>query len=193
MPLTNNLEEYRLEEFIAALQSIGSAEAEPVWIAERIRPLAEHLAVSPDLQARIKKEPDPDQGFGFQLLHEEPDHSLVVALLCWLPGRSTPPHTIMVRGVWWWALRAKRSTRSGSEQMTACSRSMRSFGKSGEKKFLVGESLVLMPDTIHSIQNVSEEISVSLHVYGYHINHTERSQFDPEQHSVQPWKIREIE
>ena len=54
-----------------------------------------------------------------------------------------------------------------------------------------GSSLVLMPRTIHSIENRSDGINVSLHIYGMHINHTERSQFDPERETAEPWKIKE--
>lgn len=192
MSSNKNPEEYGLEEFIAALRSISFSETEPGRVAEQVRPLAERLALSPDLKARVKKEPDHDQGFGFQLLYEEPDHSLVVALLCWLPGRCTPPHD---HGTWGVVVGVEgeevntfwERTDDGSQPEYA------DLQKTGEKKFSVGESLVLMPSTIHSIRNVSEEISVSLHVYGHHINYTKRSQFDPEQHSVQPWKIKELE
>ena len=57
-----------------------------------MRPLAQRYAASTDLRARCNRECDPVQGFGFQTLHEEPDHTLAVAALSWLPGRGTPPH-----------------------------------------------------------------------------------------------------
>jgi predicted metal-dependent enzyme (double-stranded beta helix superfamily) len=37
-----------------------------------------------------------------------------------------------------------------------------------------------LPDSIHSVVNEAAAVTVSLHVYGKHVNHTERSQFDPE-------------
>jgi 4-amino-4-deoxychorismate lyase len=47
-----------------------------------------------------------------------------------------------------------------------------------------GDVLALQPDSIHSVINETGSVTVSLHVYGKHVNHTERSQFDPEQHKT---------
>jgi predicted metal-dependent enzyme (double-stranded beta helix superfamily) len=37
---------------------------------------------------------------------------------------------------------------------------------------------------IHSVKNESDKLTLSLHVYGKHINHTDRYGFDPETQSV---------
>ena len=36
-----------------------------------------------------------------------------------------------------------------------------------------------MPDSIHSVVNETARVTLSLHVYGKHVNYTTRSQFDP--------------
>jgi predicted metal-dependent enzyme (double-stranded beta helix superfamily) len=43
-----------------------------------------------------------------------------------------------------------------------------------------GEVVTFQPDAIHSVVNESARVTVSLHVYGKHVNYTTRSQFDPE-------------
>jgi predicted metal-dependent enzyme (double-stranded beta helix superfamily) len=43
---------------------------------------------------------------------------------------------------------------------------------------------------IHSVLNDTDEVTVSLHVYGHHVNHTQRSQFDPETRTETPYKVR---
>lgn len=179
-----------LREFITALREIGAAETDERVIVEQLRPLAERLALSDELQGLPCPEPDAEQGFGFRLLHEEPDHSLVVALLSWLPGRSTPPHD---HGTWGVVVGVH-----GEEVNTFWKRvddgshhDYAEIEKESQRVFTRGESLTLLPRTIHSIENRTDGISLSLHVYGYHINHTDRSQFDAENRTATPWKVRE--
>jgi hypothetical protein len=40
------------------------------------------------------------------------------------------------------------------------------------------------------VHNESERVTLSLHVYGKHVNHTERSQFDPARRTETAFKIR---
>lgn len=179
-----------LTDFIASLKEIASHETDDGRIVELVRPLAVRLALSDELRGLPRPEPDPGQGFGFHLLHEEQDHTLVVALLSWLPGRTTPPHD---HGTWGVVVGVEgeevntfwRRTDDGSREEFA------ELEKESERVFTAGESLTLLPRTIHSIENRSVAISLSLHVYGHHINHTDRSQFDAGSGAVTPWKVRE--
>lgn len=48
-----------------------------------------------------------------------------------------------------------------------------------------------MPDgVIHSVWNETDAVTVSLHIYGKHINHTGRSQFDPEKGAELPFILK---
>lgn len=73
-------------------------------------------------------------GNGVHLLHEEPDHTLAIVAVCWLPGRETRPH-----------------------DHGTC--------------------------TIHSVANDTPAITLTLHVYGKHLNFGPRSQFHVEKHT----------
>ena len=53
-----------------------------------------------------------------------------------------------------------------------------------------GGSSACLPDDIHSVWNVGDEISLSLHTYGRHINHTGRSEFDPEARAERPFVVK---
>ena len=133
--------------------------------------------------------PDAGQGFGLHLLHEEPDHALAAFVVSWLPGRGTTPHD---HGTWavvaglvgaerneMWR-RLDDATRPGYAELA----------RVGEKVFGAQELLVMPAGVIHSVWNDGADVSVSLHVYGRHINHTDRSQFDPAARTAAPYKVR---
>ena len=48
-----------------------------------------------------------------------------------------------------------------------------------------GDVVTFQPESIHSVINETAFVAVSLHVYGRHMNHTRRSQFDAEQGTQQ--------
>lgn len=62
--------------------------------------------------------------------------------------------------------------------------------KIGEKIFDFGEVLAMPNGGLHSIWNESKAVTVSLHIYGKHLNHTGRSQFDPGKKTETPFVVR---
>ena len=50
--------------------------------------------------------------------------------------------------------------------------------KVGEKVCEVGDVVAMPRGMIHSVWNETDVVTVSLHIYGKHVNHTTRSQFD---------------
>lgn len=122
---------------------------------------------------------DSEQGFGVHTLHQEPDHSLAVIAVSWLPGRGAPPHNhgtwaIVAgvdgpeRNVYW--KRLDDGTQSGRAELH----------RLGDQEVRPGDAIVMLSEHIHSVTNESDSVTLSLHVYGMHPNHTGRSQFDPE-------------
>ena len=49
-----------------------------------------------------------------------------------------------------------------------------------------------LPESIYSVVNETDRVTVSLHVYGQHINYTVRSQFDLETRVEHPFKVKEM-
>jgi predicted metal-dependent enzyme (double-stranded beta helix superfamily) len=179
---------YTLAQFVADLRTAAAIGDIPK-ILDRLRPLAQRFAVSPDLEVRITRNPANGQNFDFQLLHEEPDHSLAVAVLCSLPGRGTPPHD---HGTWGVVIGVEgeeinafwRRTDNGSRPGYA------RLEQASEQCCARGDAITLLPDTIHSVQNETGDISVSLHVYGRHVDYTERFQFDIGKMTATPWQAQ---
>jgi predicted metal-dependent enzyme (double-stranded beta helix superfamily) len=79
------------------LRSIVGQTQEPSQIIVRLRPLVQRLALAKDWLQPHHYACDPAQGFGINLLHEEPDHTLAVFAIGWLPGHGAPPHN---HGTW---------------------------------------------------------------------------------------------
>jgi predicted metal-dependent enzyme (double-stranded beta helix superfamily) len=176
---------HTLAEFVARLRAIAAETRDPREITERVRPLARALALSRTWLEPKHYAGDEQQGFGIHVLHEEPDHTLLVFAAAWLPGRGAPPHN---HGTW-----AVVTGVEGPERNTLWERvddgsrpGYARIRKRSEKVFGPGDVLTLMPDEIHSVVNESPRVTVSLHVYGYNLNLTTRSEFDPERNIERP-------
>ena len=121
---------------------------------------------------------DPGIGFGVTVIHEEPDHTLFVAVAALMPGRVLPPHN---HGTW--SLQAGvtgletnvswRRLDDGSKPGYA------EIEEAGRRVFGPGEVLTFLPADIHSILNESEETVLSLDLYGLAFGYTHSSKFDP--------------
>ena len=180
---------YTLERFIEELRHVATEAIDEKQLLSRVRPLAHRLAVSKSWLRQEHYRADPEQGFGVHVLHEEADHSLAVFAASWLPSRGAPPHD---HGTWavvvgvdgpeknvFWERQDNRS-RPGYAELR----------KTGEKMFGPGDVLAMPSGVIHSVLNESTQVSLSLHVYGKHVNHTERSKYDPEQRTETSFKVK---
>ncbi len=181
---------YTLSELVTDLRGIAADTKEHEQIITRVIPLAKRMAVSKDWLDKRYYACDPKQGFGVHLLHEEPDHTLAVFAVARRPHRATSPHN---HGTWavvvgvdgperytFWK-RLDDGTRVGYAEITQIG--ARVISPSGIARFL--------PPQIHSVDNESNEVTLSLHVYGKHINFTGRSQFDPETNTETPFSVKQ--
>lgn len=181
--------EYTLDQFVEDMRRITAAGAgEPETIAA-LRPLVRQFALSGSWRDPHHYQTNPEQGFGAHLLHEEPDHSLAVFAASWLPGRGAPPHD---HGVWAIVVGVDGTERNVFFERTD-DRSRAGYAELrpiGEQVLGPGEVLTMPSGTIHSVINDSERVTLSLHVYGRHINFTRRSQFDLEQRAEKPFIVK---
>ncbi len=181
---------YTLDEFVADLRTITSETTDPDTIIVRLNPLAERLALDKSWLKPEHYKCDEEQGFSTHLLHEESDHTLAVFAISWLPGRGAPPHN---HGTWavvsgvdgpetniFWK-RLDDATQSGYAEIV----------KNGERVFGPGEVVAFLPHEVHSVVNETDQVTVSLHIYGKHLNFTGRSQFSPEENAEMPFIIKE--
>lgn len=170
---------YDLPQFVAELRAITASETDERRIVQQVAPLAGRLAGNPHWVKPEYYECCPDQGFGVHLLHEDDDHRNAVFVVSWLPQRGIKPHNhntwAVVAGIdgaeteTLWRRKDDR-TRAGHAELEACGRGV----------VHAGDLSCLLSDDIHSVWNDGDRTSISLHVYGRHLNYTGRSQFDPD-------------
>lgn len=179
---------YTLADLVQDLRSITAATQDPQTIITRLRPLAQRAALAKDWLEAQHYTCDDEQGFGVHLLHEEDDHTLAVFAIAWLPGRGAPPHN---HGTW-----AVVAGVDGPETNTFWKRlddgtrpSYAEIAWNGAKVFGPGEVVAFLPHDIHSVTNDTDTVTVSLHIYGKHLNHTGRSQFDAATNAEKPFLV----
>lgn len=169
----------------ADLRKIVSEEAENTKITARIKPLAEKLAADTSWFKDEYRTIDEKQGFGLHLLFEEDNHDLAAFVIAWAPGKGLSAHNHKT-----WAV---VSGIEGQEEETNYNR-LDDGGKTGYAKLekthvetlYPGNAVCCMPEDIHSVWNNGEQIAVSLHTYGRHLNHTGRSLFNTEDNTETP-------
>ena len=176
---------YTLQRFVGDLRAITLGNADERQILTRVQPLMSQVALSKEWLLPRHYEALEEQGNGVHLLHEEPDHTLAIVAVCWLPGRETPPHN---HGTW-----AVVAGVEGSERNVLWRRrddgaraGYAELEKTGEKVIGVSDLLAMPTGTIHSVANDTMEITLTLHVYGSHLNFSPRSQFDLETRTESP-------
>jgi predicted metal-dependent enzyme (double-stranded beta helix superfamily) len=181
---------YTLPQFVEDLRSSVAQTQDAREIIARVRPFARRLALAKGWIQPHYYECDREQGFGVHLLHEESDHTLAVFAIAWLPGRGAPPHN---HGTW-----AVVAGVDGPEENTFWKRlddgsrpGYAEIIREGARLFGPGEVVAFLPDDIHSVTNETDQVTVSLHVYGKHLNYTGRSQFDPEAKTEMPFIVRQ--
>jgi predicted metal-dependent enzyme (double-stranded beta helix superfamily) len=114
------------------------------------------------------------------MLYKEPNFPLTVQMVTWLPGNVSPIHNHATWGI--------VALISGEEKNTfwRCSPTPQSPNRIelvGEKILLPGDIIGFMPDTIHSVESIGDEPTISFNVYGI-TNFEERFEFDPLKHTA---------
>jgi len=180
---------YELSRFVGDIRKIVETFKDEKKIIDAVAPLAQKFAATLNLNTDNLIESNNEQGFSLHMLHEEEDHSNAVFLFAWLPGRGTRAHNHKTWGVvvglkgeetetWWRRLDdGSRPGRAKLEQQS-------------ENILKPGSVSAFLPDDIHTVLNHTDEISLTLHAYGKHINYTGRSEFDPEAGTQKPYILK---
>lgn len=179
---------YTLEAYIEDLRRITRETDNEDEIIRQVGPLARRFAVEKIWLKDSHYETNAEQGFGASLLHEEPDHSLAVFAVNWLPGRGAPPHD---HGTW--------AVVAGVDGVERNVRYRRLDDRSRpdhaelEAKHEIeadaGDLICMKTGGIHSVHNDSDAVTLSLHTYGRHVNYTERSQYNLETGEKKDFKV----
>ncbi len=181
---------YSIPELVADVKRVCAQFDDEREIISKVRPLALRAVKSKDSWVEDRMYgADATQGFGVHLLHEEPDHSVAVFALAWLPNRGAPPHD---HGTWAVVAGVQGPEKNEFfERVDDRSRTGHAeLKKIGEKVCSEGDVVALPKGLIHSVWNESDSVSLSLHVYGKHVNHTGRSQFDLQKQTEMPFIVK---
>jgi len=172
-------EAYSLDSYIEDLRQITREIDDESEIISRVGPLAQRLALDKGWLEEKHYDADSEQGFGVHLLHEEPDHTLAVFVVSWLPGRGAPTHD---HGTWAVVAGVEGVERNiGYKRLDDGTRqAYAELAVKHDHNAAEGELVCMKTGGIHSVHNETGQITLSLHTYGKHFNHTNRSQFDPE-------------
>ena len=177
-----------VSEYVDNLRRIAAETSDEGEIFSRLGPLARQLALDPSWVEERFYHPDEETGFSAYLLHEEDDHSLTVLAASWVPGMGVGPHD---HGTW-----AVVAGVKGIERNTRYKR-LDDRSDPGHAELAVkeesdagpGDLVCVRTGGIHAVHNDSDEVTVSLHTYGHHVNHTQRYQFDLETNTASEFKV----
>ena len=180
---------YSIAAFVDDLRQANAASADPKDVLPDIATWASRLAEDLSWVKPEFYDVDESQGIGITVLHEEPDKTLAVQTVVWAPGKGVLPHDHQTWGVVVGLDGVERNTiwrreddgeTPGHADLTAAH--VADVGR--------GQALAFMPDDIHSVQNLTDKPTLSLHVYGKSLAHVSRSEFDPDANVVRPCPIR---
>ena len=181
---------YGIGDLVSDLRRITADTADHKDIIRQVGPLAKRLVA--DTGGWLSKDHyrcDEEQGFGVHLLHEEPNHDLAVFAVAWLPDRGTPPHD---HGTWAVVVgidgdetninwrRLDDGLRPGHAKLEEYHRVVAGHG----------DVMTFLPRDIHTVWNETGQVTLSLHIYGRHVNHTERSRFDTENDTEERFVVK---
>jgi len=172
-------------EFVRQLRDITAATGDKREIIQKVRPLARRLAEDTSWVRPSFYDCSEEQGFGINVLHEEPDYSLLVEAIAWLPGRGVMPHDHQTWGVVV-GLDGDEKNMNWERRDDGSRPGYADLAVRNEVIVRRGDVLGFLPDDIHSVRNEGEKPSLSLHIYGKSLAHIDRSEFDPERKIERP-------
>ena len=181
---------YSVKLLVEDMKRLRASGAGDATMAEAVPELAKRLLLMKHNWLRpymCEANKDPKSA-GIYKLHEEPDHTLAVFVVTWLPGDETPPHDhgtwAVIAGLEGWETNY-RWKRVDDGRVPGHAEVRRDRSERIDASTIVS----LLPETIHSVHNDSGAKSVTLHVYGINVDYTDRSKFDPVRHSIEPYRF----
>lgn len=171
---------YRLYRFLTDVEDILESIKDDRQRLEKIRPLVRRLLTSSYWLQGEYREPNPDTGWSVLMLYDEPEFSLTVQTVVWLPGRVSPIHNHAAWGV--------VALISGEEKNTFWRRATDSefpdrIEKVSEQVLVPGDIISFMPDAIHHVEVMGTEPTITFNLYGK-TDYQRRFEFDPITHTA---------
>jgi len=179
---------YSITQYVDDLRRIAAAATTESDIFDQLGPLAQRISTDKSWIEDRFYHPDEEAGFSAFLLHEEEDHSLAVLAVSWAPGLGITPHD---HGTWAVVVGVD-GIEHNIRYKRLDDRKNPAFAEleiKDESDAGPGELVLIKTGGIHAVRNNSDKVTLSLHTYGKHINHTNRSQFDVEARTAQKFIV----
>lgn len=171
---------YRLYRFLTDLEDILERVQEDQQRLSLIAPLVRRLLTRSEWLHLNYLPPDPATGWSVLMLYEEPNFPITIQTVVWLPGSISPIHNHATWGV--------VALLNGQENNTFWQRSPTlehpdRLTPMGDRVLAPGDLLCLMPETIHQVQVLGDEPTISFNLYG-ETNYNQRFEFDQHRHTA---------
>lgn len=175
------LRPYRLYRFLTELEDILEQVADDRSRLMLICPLVRRLLNSSEWLQMNFLPPDPATGWSVLMLYNEPEFPITIQTVVWAPGSVSPIHNHAT-----WGLVALLS---GQEKNAFWQRSPTPehpdrIQPVGDRLLCPGDILCLMPDTIHQVEAIGDEPTISFNLYG-ETDYSQRFEFDLQRHTAQ--------
>lgn len=168
------MQEGKLLRFVKSLATLLEAHPSEELIFSKGRKLLEDLIAADDWLPEEFCKPHPDY-YQQYLLYADPLDRFSVLSFAWGPGQKTPLHNHTVWGMVG-QLRGQERSSNYYRQVDASYKADESF------ICKPGQVATVSPSTqdIHVVENdLSDQVSISIHVYGGNIGRIQRAVFDP--------------
>ncbi|GAB4132318.1 MAG: hypothetical protein Fur0046_01990 [Cyanobacteria bacterium J069] len=154
---------YRLYRFLTDLEDILERVKDDQVRLTFIRPLVRRLLNHSEWLQLNFLPPDPTTGWSVLMLYHEPDFPITIQTVVWSPGSVSPIHNHAAWGI--------VALLSGQEKNRFWRRSPTKTHPDrvqsvGECLLKPGDIISLMPDTIHQVEVVGSEPTISFNLYG---------------------------
>lgn len=188
-PQTDWHHPYRLYRFLTDLEDILEQVEDPQLRLRQICPLVRHLLNHSEWLQMNFLPPDTTTGWSVLMLYDEPNFPITVQTVAWSPGSISPIHNHATWGIvailsgvekntFWQRSPSNTSPVLGRVGIAHPTTQRQQVVPVGEHQFYPGDILCLMPDTIHHVEVVGDEPTISFNLYG-ETNYSQRFEFDP--------------
>lgn len=173
-------ENYRLYRFLTEMEDVLiNVEDESSRLAE-IRKLVRRLILNSYWVQSQYSEPDPKTGTSVVLLYDELGFPFTVQTVTFAPGTQSSTHN---HGTWGIVAVLKGQERNTFWRRTPLPDCQDKIERSGELTLFPGDIISFTSDSIHSVEAVGDEPTVTFNIYG-ETSQKERYEFDPITHSA---------
>lgn len=164
----------KLLSFVSGMLQVVSQESDEGRLLPQGRDLLATLVAEDDWLDEAYARPHPEF-YQQYLLYADPLDRLSVVSFVWGPGQKTPVHDHLTWGI-------IGMLRGREREITYEHAADGSLFAVGESILCPGETAVVSPTLgdVHQVSNdLEDEVSISIHVYGRNIGRVERHVFDP--------------